>query len=85
MANTFTIEQAKAHLEDLVAGAENHEEWLVVDSAGGPIAKLAVHPVKTKKQPVPNTDHAALLGMMEGQINLLPGWDDPLDEFEPYA
>ena len=32
----------------------------------------------------PATAHAALFGLMKGQIKILPGFDDPLEEFAEY-
>ena len=83
MPNTVTLEHAKAHLEDLIAGAGHHEGWLVVGADGKPMGTLSVQPVKTDAGSAPNTDHSSLFGLMPG-IKLLPGWDDPLDEFEEY-
>ena len=82
MTNTVTVEEAPARWTDLVAAIGRGEEWLVVDTAGHPIVKLT-QPAQADVVD-PATAHASLIGMMKGQIELLPGWDDPLEEFKPY-
>ena len=84
MQNTVTLEHAKAHLEDLMVRAGRDEEWLVVDSAGKPLGTLTARPAKTESPAEENTAHRFLFGLMKGQIKILPGFDDPLEEFKEY-
>ena len=80
MANTVSLEDAKGRWEDVIDRARRGEEWLITDAAGQPVAKLAALS-KEAEAPSREADHSALIGLMEGQIKLLPGWDDPLEEF----
>ena len=84
MQTTVTLEHAKAHLEDLMAGAERNEEWLVVGGDGKPMGTLTVQPVKTATEAGPNTNHRWLFGMMKGQIEMAPDFDGPLEDFKEY-
>lgn len=81
--NTITAEEAKSRLEDLLARAQHGEEWIITDASGQPIAKLEAPPVAAVAEVPPDTSHASLFGSMPG-IKLLPGWDDPLEEFAEY-
>lgn len=84
MPNTVTLEHAKAHLEELMAGAERQEEWLVLGEDGKPMGTLSVQPVKTDAESVSNTEHRWLFGLMKGQIKMAPDFDEPLEEFKEY-
>ena len=87
MSNTVTLAEAKARLEDLIEGARRGEEWLITSGDGQPVVKLAAAPLKEARvdqDRLPETDHSSLFGLMPG-IKLLPGWDDPLEEFEEYT
>ncbi len=84
MAEVVTLEHAKAHLEDLMAGAGQHEEWLVLGKDGQPMGTLSVQPVKTDAGLGPNAEHRWLFGLMRGQIKMLPDFDEPLEDFKEY-
>ena len=82
MPNTVTLEEVQTRWTDLVAAVGRGEEWLIVDTAGHPVIKLSQPP---EQEPIdPATAHASLFGLMKGKIELLPGWDDPLEDFKPY-
>ncbi len=88
LQNTLTAADAKARWDDLLAGTARGEEWFITNAEGQAFAKLA--PVSAdlaeaaESDPI-KTAHAYLHGMMEGHIELLPGWDDPLEEFASYS
>ncbi len=87
MPNTVTLAEAKARLEDLIERARRGEEWLITNGDGQPVAKLAAAPLEEARvdaDRLPEADHSSLFGLMPG-IKLLPGWDDPLEEFEEYT
>jgi prevent-host-death family protein len=69
------MHEAKTKLSELVAAAERGEE-VVIARNGTPAARLV--PVRTQFAPV-------RLGVLAGEIDLGPDFDDPLPEFEPYA
>jgi antitoxin (DNA-binding transcriptional repressor) of toxin-antitoxin stability system len=82
MTHTVTVEEAPARWKDLVTAVGRGEEWLIVDTAGHAVAKLTQPPAKGSGDAA--TAHASFVGMMKGQIELLPGWDDPLEEFKQF-
>ena len=84
MTHTVTLADAKARLEDLIDRTRGGEEWLITDGDGKPVAKLAALPVNPVPMISPPDSDAALFGLMPG-IKLLPGWDDPLEEFAEYT
>ena len=87
MPQTVTLADAKARLEDLIDRIRLGEEWLITNGDGKPVAKLAAaSPAEADADPgvSPDADQPSLFGLMKDQITLLPGWDDPLKEFEPY-
>lgn len=67
---------AKTHLSELLAKVSRGQAF-VITRRGQPVAEL--RPILPKKQGL-----GGLLGMYEGQIKILPGFDDPLDEFKEY-
>ena len=79
--NAISIEEAKARLDDLIERARRGEEWLITDAAGEPAARIS--PAVTGQTPTGKRWEA--FGMLKGQIEFLPGYDDPLEEFEPYT
>lgn len=83
MPQTVTLADAKARLEDLVDRTRLGEEWLITNGDGKPVAKLAALPGEAAPMVLPKGSDAALFGLMPG-IKLLPGWDDPLEEFAEY-
>jgi prevent-host-death family protein len=68
------MHDAKSRLSELVAAAERGEE-VVIARNGVPAARLvAVTP-----------EHAPVrLGVLAGEIELGPDFDEPLPDFEPY-
>ncbi len=83
MRNTVTVEDVKAHLEDLLGRARRDEEWVIVRADGQPVAKLAALPIDSDAA-ASATAHASLIGLMKGQIKLSPDFDEPLEDFKPY-
>lgn len=69
------MHEAKSTLSELVAAAERGEE-VVIARNGTPAARLvAIDP-----------QHAPVrLGVLAGEIEIGPGFDEPLPEFEPYG
>ncbi len=66
---------AKTNLSELVAAAERGEE-VVIARNGAPAARLVAI----------TTEHAPVrLGVLAGEIELGPDFDEPLPEFEPYS
>ena len=82
MTNTIAVEEAPARWTDLVAAIGRGEEWLVVDATGHPIIKLSQPPGREPTDVA--TAHASLFGLLKGKIELLPGWDDPQEDFQPH-
>lgn len=82
MPHTVTLDEAKAHLEELVAAAGRGEECVIAGPTGLPAAKLT--PLTEADGSSPEHAHASLIGLMKGRIKLLPGWDDPLEDLKPY-
>jgi antitoxin (DNA-binding transcriptional repressor) of toxin-antitoxin stability system len=76
MSHTITLEEAKVHLEDLIAEAGRGVKVPITDNSGQTLAALG--PAS------PESGHASLIGLMKGQIELLPGWDEPREDFKPY-
>jgi prevent-host-death family protein len=69
------MHEAKSTLSELVAAAERGEE-VVIARNGTPAARIvAVGP-----------QHAPVrLGVLAGEIEIGPDFDEPLPEFEPYG
>ncbi len=84
MSNTVTLAEAKAGLEDLIERARRGKDWLITGGDGNPVAKLAALSGETVPVISLKGSDAALFGLMPG-IKLLPGWDDPLEEFAEYT
>jgi len=61
---------AKTRLTQLILAVEAGEQ-VVITRHGKPVAQIALPPNETRKP---------RLGGMKGRIQLLPGWDDPIDE-----
>jgi prevent-host-death family protein len=68
------MHDAKTRLSELVAAAERGEEVLIARN-GRPAARLVS--VVEQHSPV-------RLGILAGQIELAPDFDEPLPEFAPY-
>ena len=74
MSATVTIEEAQAHLAELVSQLAPGEEIIITDKQQ-PVARLL--PVETKGQ--------RKLGTMRGSIKYIaPDFDAPLDDFKEY-
>ena len=65
--NVSTAE-AKTRLTELIRAVEAGDE-VVITRHGKPVAQLVQPPVRRKVR----------LGGMKDRIQLLPGWDDPID------
>ncbi len=79
--HTVTLEEATATLPKLVAEVSQGGE-VIITVHDKPVARL--EPVSADSS-TPNNDHAALFGLWKGKIILTEGWDDPLEEMEPYT
>lgn len=64
-----SIAKAKNRLSELIRALEDGEK-VVITRHGKPVARLAPPPPKRGQ---------VKLGGMKGRIQLLPGWDDPVD------
>lgn len=69
------MHEAKTRLSELVAAAERGEE-VVIARDGTPAARLVA--ITGGYPPV-------RLGMLAGEIEIGPDFDDPLPEFAPYT
>ena len=69
------MHDAKTKLSELVAAAERGEE-IVIARNGTPAVRLVA--ITAEHPPV-------RLGLLEGEIELGPDFDEPLIEFEPYT
>ncbi len=74
MSVTITLEEARAHLAELVSQLAPGEEIVITDNQQ-PVARLL--PVKTKA--------LRKLGTMRGSVKYIaPDFDAPLDDFKEY-
>jgi len=64
-----SIAEAKNRLPQLIRAVEDGEK-VVITRHGKPVAQLAPPPPSRRK---------VRLGEMKGRIQLLPGWDAPID------
>ncbi len=64
-----SIAEAKNRLPELIRAMEGGEE-IVITRHGKPVAQLGPPPPARRK---------VRLGAMKGRIQLLPGWDAPVD------
>jgi prevent-host-death family protein len=69
------MHDAKTKLSELVAAAERGEE-IIIARNGAPAVRLVA--ITAQHPPVQ-------LGLLEGEIELGPDFDEPLPEFEPYT
>lgn len=69
------MHDAKTKLSELVAAAESGEE-IIIARNGVPAVRLVA--ITAQHPPV-------RLGLLEGEIELGPDFDEPLIEFEPYT
>jgi len=68
----ISIAEAKNRLPQLIRAVEAGEQ-VVITRHGTPVAQLNPPPAEPRK---------VVFGGMKGRIELLPGWDDPIDEDE---
>jgi prevent-host-death family protein len=69
------MHEAKTTLSELVAAAESGEEVIIARN-GTPAARLVAI----------SAEHAPVrLGVLSGEIEIGPDFDEPLTEFEPYS
>ena len=73
MSATITVEEAQAHLKELIGKLAPGEELVITDNER-PVAKLvAARPAERK------------LGTMKGTVRYMaPDFDAPLDDFKEY-
>jgi antitoxin (DNA-binding transcriptional repressor) of toxin-antitoxin stability system len=64
-----SIVEAKNRLPELIRAVENGDE-VVITRHGKPVAQISAPPPERRK---------VRLGGMNDRIELLPGWDDPID------
>ena len=72
---TFSVHEAKTQLSKLLNLVQEGEE-VVITKHGKPVAQVVAPPKKKKK---------VVLGFMQGEGKLLPGWDKPMTDEEADA
>jgi antitoxin (DNA-binding transcriptional repressor) of toxin-antitoxin stability system len=72
--STVTLEEAKAHLDELIAGLRPGEELVITDQ-GQPLAQV-------KK--AERTSWPCKAGSAAGKIHMAPDFDEPLENFKEY-
>jgi prevent-host-death family protein len=77
--HAVTIEEAQAHLAELIAEAAGGTE-IVITRDNEPVAKLG--PAGTVADIARNG--VPLLGLLKGKIVFHEGWEDTPEEFKPY-
>ena len=80
-AHVITAAEAKARWDDLIAGMQRGEEWSIIDVNGEQLATLISS--KPATEPIKKPRWAAF-GMLKGQIEVAPDFDEPLEDFKPY-
>lgn len=71
---TVTLDEAKAHLDTLIAGLQPGEELTITDQ-GQPLARI------TKAE---RTSWPCKAGSAAGKIHMAPDFDAPLEDFREY-
>ncbi len=71
---TVTLDDARAHLDTLIAGLQPGEELTITDH-GEPLARI------TK---VERTSWPCKAGSAAGKIHMAPDFDAPLEDFREY-
>ncbi len=79
-AKTVTIDEAKSQLDILLSKVNLGEEWLITDPSGQPVAKL----VPAKPETLPPRKRWEAFGMLKGQIEVAPDFDEPIEDMKPY-
>lgn len=77
---TVDVAEAQTRWDDLIAGIHEGAEWLIVDSDGRTIAKLA--PATQKS--LPDVSRWKAFGMLKGKIEIADDFDEPVEDFKPY-
>jgi len=77
--HTVTIEEAVAHLPELIDEACRGGE-VVIAQAGANAVRLTPIP----PEPAENREHASLIGLLKGKIVFHEGWEETPEEFKPY-
>jgi prevent-host-death family protein len=72
--STVTLEEAKAHLDELIERMAPGEELLITNQ-GQPLAQVK----KAERSSWP-----CKAGSAAGKIHLAPDFDDPLEDFKEY-
>jgi prevent-host-death family protein len=70
----YNMYEAKTKLSEIVEKVREGEEVILMNR-GEPVAKVV--PIETPKK-------QRRLGFLKDKIQLLPGWDQPIDDFEDY-
>ena len=73
--HTVTLEEAKAHLDELIQEAGAGGE-IVITRDEKPIARLSAPSRETRRW--------AAFGLLKGEIEMAPDFDAPLEDFRPY-
>ena len=77
--HTVTIEEAAAHLPELIDEACRGAEVVIAKAGTASVRLTPVPPESTS-----NRDHSALLGFLKGKIVLKDGWSELLEDLRPY-
>jgi prevent-host-death family protein len=82
--HTVSIEEAAAHLPELIAEAQKGGEVLITQN-DQPVARLAPPPASWATR-VASVQPARWpgIGLYKGRITLAPDFDEPLEEFGTY-
>ena len=72
--STVTLEEAKAHLDELIEHLQPGEEILIMDQ-GRPLAQVK----KAERNSWP-----CKAGSAAGKIQIAPDFDEPLEDFKEY-
>ena len=73
-SSAYNIYEAKTRLSELVKKARRGEK-VVLMNRGDPVAMIV---------PLPQAPLPRNLGFLKGKGKLLPGWDDPIEDFKDY-
>jgi prevent-host-death family protein len=68
------VEEAKAHLPDLIKAAANGEEVIITENEQPVVRLVPISKEKPKRQ----------FGGAKGLIIFNEGWDEPLEDFKEY-
>ncbi len=71
--NMFNIHEAKTHFSKLLERVLKGED-VVIAKAGKPIARLMPYVEETNTPRIPGFD--------KGKVKIMPGFDEPLEEFD---